>query len=58
MITLYADAICYGSYVDFKFDALRQYTFINEPWGMLNNIELNLVSVMDRARSVKIYSNH
>lgn len=39
---LFGPAIGYGSYVDFKFDASRQYTFnVNEPWGT-GSIKLNL----------------
>lgn len=39
---LFGPAIGYGSYVDFKFDASKQYTFnVNEPWGT-GSIPLNL----------------
>lgn len=39
---LFGPAIGYGSYVDFKFDPSKQYTFnVNEPWGS-GSIPLNL----------------
>ncbi|MEO9310008.1 MAG: hypothetical protein ABI337_06900 [Nitrososphaera sp.] len=39
---LFGPAIGYGSYVDFKFDPTKQYTFnIREPWGSAS-IPLNL----------------
>lgn len=39
---LFGPAIGYGSYVDFKFDASKQYTFnVKEPWGS-GSIPLNL----------------
>lgn len=39
---LFGPAIGYGSYVDFKFDPSKQYTFnVREPWGS-GNIPLNL----------------
>ena len=39
---LFGPAIGYGSYVDFKFDPSKQYTFnVKEPWGS-GNIPLNL----------------
>ncbi|MDC8437872.1 MAG: hypothetical protein LV468_02590 [Candidatus Nitrosotenuis sp.] len=39
---LFGPAIGYGSYVDFKFDASKQYTLnVNEPWGT-GSIPLNL----------------
>ena len=39
---LFGPAIGYGSYVDFKFDSSKQYTFnVKEPWGS-GSIPLNL----------------
>lgn len=39
---LFGPAIGYGSYVDFKFDPTKQYTFnVKEPWGS-GSISLNL----------------
>jgi hypothetical protein len=39
---LFGPAIGYGSYVEFKFDPTKQYTFnVKEPWGS-GNIPLNL----------------
>lgn len=39
---LFGPAIGYGSYVDFKFDPAKQYTFnVKEPWGS-GSIPLNL----------------
>jgi hypothetical protein len=39
---LFGPAIGYGSYVDFKFDPTKQYTFnVKEPWGS-GSIPLNL----------------
>ncbi len=39
---LFGPAIGYGSYVEFKFDASKQYTFnVKEPWGS-GSIPLNL----------------
>ncbi|MBM3903806.1 MAG: hypothetical protein FJ357_01480 [Thaumarchaeota archaeon] len=39
---LFGPAIGYGSYVDFKFEPTKQYTFnVKEPWGS-GNIPLNL----------------
>ena len=38
----FGPAIGYGSYVDFKFDPSKQYTFnVKEPWGS-GKIPLNL----------------
>ena len=42
MNILFGPAIGYGSYIDFKFDSSKQYTFnVHEPWGS-GSIPLNL----------------